>query len=274
MENDGEKIRNEFNLHDLAPDHFPLYAILKNTADTRQLILKAVETGDQATIQRMIQKDNFFSGLNRGFFAVWRSVAELKDLSLRFFLDLSEASVRGGFDPEEAETLFVELASRLAKVATFDELIKLQKLGVTTYSDPLFRKSAKKHISLADRVNRFIQENFMHKLTIAQISNALYLHPNYLMKKYKIESGKSIMQAVNDKRVFEAVNLLRTTRISIEQISKKTGFETPQYFNAVFKKRTGKSPNQVRRESQKRADDFSKELPRQEGNPEQSFSQF
>ena len=48
MENDGEKIRNEFNLHDLAPDHFPLYAILKNTADTRQLILKAVETGDQA----------------------------------------------------------------------------------------------------------------------------------------------------------------------------------------------------------------------------------
>lgn len=274
MENDGEKIRNEFNLHDLAPDHFPLYAILKNTADTRQLILKAVETGDQATIQRMIQKDNFFSGLNRGFFAVWRSVAELKDLSLRFFLDLSEASVRGGFDPEEAETLFVELASRLTKVATFDELIKLQKLVVTTYSDPLFRKSAKKQISLTDRVNRFIQENFMHKLTIAQISNALYLHPNYLMKKYKIESGKSIMQAVNDKRVFEAVNLLRTTRISIEQISKKTGFETPQYFNAVFKKRTGKSPNQVRRESQKRADDFPKELPRQEGNPEQSFSQF
>lgn len=251
MESDSEKLRNEFNLHDLPPDHFPLYAILKNTADTRHLVLKAVETGDQATIQRMIHKDDFFSGLNRGFFAAQRIVNELKDHTLRFFLELSEASIRGGFDPEEAETLFIELAKKLAGVATIEELVKLQKLVVTTYSDPFFRKNAKKQISVTDRVNRFIQENFMHKLTIAQISNALYLHPNYLMKKYKAESGKSIMQAVNDKRVIEAVHLLRTTRFSIEQISKKTGFETPQYFNAVFKKRMGKSPNQVRRDSRK-----------------------
>lgn len=249
MANGTAQIKNEFNLHDLAPDHFPLYAILKSGADTRLLILKAVETGDMATIQRMIQKDDFFKDLNRGFFASRRDVAELKDPSLRFFFDLSEASIRGGFDPEEAETLFLELASRLNEISAYEELVKLQRLVVTTYGDPFFRKNPKKQISLTDRVNRFIQENFMHKLTITQISNALYLHPNYLMKKYKIESGKSIMQAVNDKRIFEAVNLLRTTKISIEQIAKRTGFETPQYFNAVFKKRMGKSPNQVRRET-------------------------
>ena len=40
-----------------------------------------------------------------------------------------------------------------------------------------------------------------------------------------------------------------TTEISIDRISKKIGFETPQYFNTVFKKRMGKSPNQARREA-------------------------
>lgn len=237
------------------PNYAEVYAELQNLGEVRMLILNAVESGDIGTLMRMTQKDDFLTPINRVFIETGDELTQRKDSALRFFFELSGAAIRGGFDPEEAEVLFLELASRLDMITDLDELVNLEKLVITTYGDPLFRKSQLQQVSLTDRVNRFIQDNYMNKMTIAQISNALYLHPNYLMKKYKTESGKSIMQAVNDKRIFEAVNLLRSTKIPIEKISKMTGFETPQYFNTVFKKRMGKSPNQIRREARNRIKD-------------------
>lgn len=237
------------------PNYAELYAELQNLEEVRKLILSAVESGDIGTLLRMTQKDDFLAPINQVFVGTADGLALCKDAALRFFFELAAAAIHGGFDSEEAEALFYELAERLESVPDLDELIKLEKLVITTYGDPLFRKSQLHQVSLSDRVNRFIQENYMNKMTIAQVSNALYLHPNYLMKKYKTESGKSIMQAVNDKRIFEAVNLLRTTKTPIEKISKMTGFVTPQYFNTVFKKRMGKSPNQIRREARSRLKD-------------------
>lgn len=234
------------------PNYAEIYAELQNLDEVRRLMLSAVESGDIGALMRMTQKDDFLTAMNRVFIGSDEEFAWRKENALRFFFELAAAAIHGGFDPEEAEALFYELGGRLSQIADLDDLVKLEKLVITTYGDPLFRKSQLQQVSLTDRVNRFIQDNYMNKMTIAQISNALYLHPNYLMKKYKTESGKSIMQAVNDKRIFEAVNLLRTTKIPIEKISKMTGFETPQYFNTVFKKRMGKSPNQIRREARNR----------------------
>lgn len=225
------------------------FAQLRSAAKTKKLIFDAVESGDAGTIHRFLQRNEFPGALHKNFYPDEKELSGLKNLLLRFFYEAAEASIRGGFDPEEAETLFEELSGRLNQATAVEDLVSLEKLVISTYGDPFFRKTTQRHCSLPERVNRFISENYMQKLTITQISNALCLHPNYLMKKYKAESGKSIMQAVNDKRISEAMKLLLTTEISIDRISKKIGFETPQYFNTVFKKRMGKSPNQARREA-------------------------
>lgn len=259
-ETDKSQFRDEDNEYD-SPDHryyIDLFHEMQEIDEVVKLMLTAVESGDIGSLHRMIQSEDLTTAMNKPYPYETGELDELKTRSIRFFFRVAMAAVRGGFDLEEAETLYAELSSRLDAIETFDELLALQQLVVSTYGDPLFRKSSLNRVSLSDRVNRYIHENYMQKLTIAQISAALYLHPNYLMKKYKAESGKSIMQAVNDKRIFESINLLRSTNLPIEKIARSTGFETPQYFNAVFRKRTGKSPNQVRRESQEKSGDSEK----------------
>ena len=169
------------------------FAQLRGAAKTKKLIFDAVESGDAGTIHRFLQRNEFPGAIHKDFYPDEKELSGLKNLLLRFFYEAADAAIRGGFDPEEAETLFCELFRRLGQASAVEDLVSLEKLVISTYGDPFFRKNTFRHCSLPERVNRFISENYMQKLTIPQISNALCLHPNYLMKKYKAESGKSII---------------------------------------------------------------------------------
>ena len=51
---------------------------------------------------------------------------------------------------------------------------------------------------------------------------------------------------VNDVRIKKAKELLITTDYRIYEIARMVGIESPNYFSILFKKITGKSPNDIR----------------------------
>ena len=48
----------------------------------------------------------------------------------------------------------------------------------------------------------------------------------------------------------KAVQLLTTTDLSVEEISNRLLFSSSSYFRKIFKKYTGKTPRQIRKDSQ------------------------
>ena len=81
------------------------FAQLRSAAKTKKLIFDAVESGDAGTIHRFLQRNEFPGALHKNFYPDEKELSGLKNLLLRFFYEAAEASIRGGFDPEEAETL-------------------------------------------------------------------------------------------------------------------------------------------------------------------------
>lgn len=72
------------------------------------------------------------------------------------------------------------------------------------------------------------------------------LSPNYLSDLLKKETGKNTQEHIHYHLIEKAKNMLLSSNDSISQIAYDLGFEYPQYFGNLFKKKTGMSPTNFR----------------------------
>ena len=82
--------------------------------------------------------------------------------------------------------------------------------------------------------------------TPSDFAGQLGVHPNYLNRVLKKETGKNILKIINERIITEAKILLQHTDWSIAEISNCLGFEYHSHFDGVFKKITGLSPTSYR----------------------------
>ncbi|GAA4307231.1 AraC family transcriptional regulator [Compostibacter hankyongensis] len=84
-------------------------------------------------------------------------------------------------------------------------------------------------------------------ITPSDFASHLHIHVNHLNHLIKHYSGKPTSRLILEKRLSEAISLLRNTDWSIAEIAESLGFAYPQYFNHFFKTQTGMSPREYRR---------------------------
>lgn len=82
--------------------------------------------------------------------------------------------------------------------------------------------------------------------SVKQIGEELNMSGHYLSDLLKIETGKTAKEHVNLKLIDKAKNQLLNSNTSIKSMAYDLGFESPQYFSKLFKKRTGLSPSEYR----------------------------
>ncbi len=58
----------------------------------------------------------------------------------------------------------------------------------------------------------------------------------------KAETGKTVVDQINQYLVEEAKNMLLAPNVSISETAYQLGFEYPECFSRLFKKNTGMSP--------------------------------
>ncbi|MGL6179877.1 MAG: helix-turn-helix domain-containing protein [Tannerellaceae bacterium] len=82
--------------------------------------------------------------------------------------------------------------------------------------------------------------------TVKFCAEKLNLSANYLGDLLKKETGKSAKEHIQLSLIELAKERLYDTNRSISEIAYELGFEYPQYFSRLFKKRTGMTPNEYR----------------------------
>ena len=83
--------------------------------------------------------------------------------------------------------------------------------------------------------------------TVQFFANKLNVTPNYLSDTIKHHSGKSALTIIHDFVIEEAKNQLTTSKHTVSEISYKLGFEYPNYFSRLFKRKTKLSPTEYRK---------------------------
>ena len=77
-------------------------------------------------------------------------------------------------------------------------------------------------------------------------ARALCLSPKYLSAVIKKVSDKSVVDWINETVVLEAKAQLKTTRMTVQEISDYLNFPNPSFFGRFFKKHTGQTPKAFR----------------------------
>ena len=84
--------------------------------------------------------------------------------------------------------------------------------------------------------------------TVNAMASQLNLSPRYLSDLLRQETGKTAIELIHIFLVNEAKNLLKGEDQNVSEIAYMLGFENLPYFSRLFKKETGLSPNQFKKQ--------------------------
>lgn len=127
---------------------------------------------------------------------------------------------------KSVNTLFLELASEISP--TF-----LQNNPASTIAS---RSSSFLPII------RYLDKNYEKDLSLKKISDHFHLNASYISQLIRSETGLTYTQYVTELRINKAKDLLKTSSLSLTEISETVGFNDYFYFIKKFKKEVGVTP--------------------------------
>lgn len=91
-------------------------------------------------------------------------------------------------------------------------------------------------------LNDYFEGNNNGLPTVQFIAEQLNVTPTYLSDLLKNLTGLTAQQHLHEKLIDKAKELLSTSNLSVSEIAYRLGFEFPQSFNKLFKKKTDLTP--------------------------------
>lgn len=143
----------------------------------------------------------------------------------------------------------VKLQPATAVTWIFDQLRDPDTALQTMISDvtQLERSFRSSNSDIVKIVQAYIADHLGHSLCLEDLGKLVHLHPVYLSKLYKQETGENLSNYIAMKRLEKAYMLLVETDLHVVDISHLVGYKKPQYFIKLFKDQYGITPYQYRR---------------------------
>ncbi|SFL93034.1 two component transcriptional regulator, AraC family [Gracilibacillus orientalis] len=94
----------------------------------------------------------------------------------------------------------------------------------------------------------YIESHYQRNITLEEVAEEVGLSSYYLSKLFKEHFEITFIEYVTQTRLTKAKDLLLDDRISLKEIALTIGYKDPNYFSRVFKKETGLSPSEYRKQ--------------------------
>lgn len=98
------------------------------------------------------------------------------------------------------------------------------------------------------QVKKLVQEYLgSSELSVRLLAELMHCSADYLSHLFHVETQEYLAAYINRQRVEAAMELLKSTALTISEIAFGVGFESPAYFSQVFKQVSFKTPQDYRR---------------------------
>ncbi len=101
--------------------------------------------------------------------------------------------------------------------------------------------------SVVRTCEKWLEDHYQEQGAIPRVVALSNVPERTLKRRFKIATGSSLIEYLQNLRVEEAKRLLEAGEISVDEISFEVGYEDPSFFRRLFKRRAGLTPSQYRR---------------------------
>ena len=157
-----------------------------------------------------------------------------------------KAVEQGGVHPIYIDSLSSDFAMRIEACKDTDECDDLFFKMIKQYSRLVQKHSQKGYSLFVQKVITCIDSDITADLSLKTQAKLLNVNPSYLSTLFKKETGVTLTDYVNQKRVERAKHLLKSGNIQIQAVAQSCGILDVNYFTKIFKKYAGTTPKEYR----------------------------
>ncbi len=121
----------------------------------------------------------------------------------------------------------------------------INKHSETTFTEIRYRQHADKSVKVNDAI-MYIEDNFSEDISTKYLSKLSHVSEAHFCRIFKEATGKSAKEYITEKRLSTALELIKSTDMTILEIAMQCGFSDANYFSRIFKKHKRISPSAFR----------------------------
>ena len=159
---------------------------------------------------------------------------------------LRKAAERGGVHPIHLDSVSANFAKKIESISDTQSGQELMVEMVRAYCLLVRKHSMKQYSPIVQKAVACIESDLTGDLSLSALALVLNVNASYLSTLFRKETGQTVTEYVNEKRMKEGAHLLRTTRLQIQTVAQHCGIPDVNYFSKVFKKKYGLTPKQFR----------------------------
>lgn len=111
-----------------------------------------------------------------------------------------------------------------------------------------FRKLTASPSQIVLEAEKIIRKRYADNLSLQIVADEVHVTPVWLSKLFKKEKKKTFLEYLTDVRIMKAKEMLGDVKYKIYQISYQVGYKDPVHFTKLFKKQSGFTPKEYRRQ--------------------------
>ena len=160
---------------------------------------------------------------------------------------LRKGAELGAVHPIHIDRVSSYFAKRIEAITSFEQGKKLSREMIRKYCVLVKSHSLKEYSLFIQKVITRIESDLTADQTLNAHAQLLNLTPSYLSKLFRKETGVTLTEYVNQKRIEHSIFLLNSTDLPIQIIAQYCGITDINYFTRLFKKQVGKTPSEYRK---------------------------
>ncbi|MBW5445420.1 response regulator [Cohnella sp. CFH 77786] len=200
-------------------------------------------------IGRPAGADGFIRGFAEGLRAIdWKSSLYgyylMNDITLETLRAAKET-----FRPAElTEAAVGALQDKIRDIRSWEDAVRYLTLLAERFWE--WRALASdKYGELIAAVKEFIHERYADdRLSLQDAAERVRVSPGHLSKVFSQETGQTFIEYLTQTRIRKAMELLQTTRDKTYEVAYRVGYNDAHYFSNLFKKMTGMTAREYRRQ--------------------------
>ena len=209
-------------------------------------LIRAVTNGQAHKAERMLQEFSAMSFESR----LADPLRNMKNYCIIMNTLMRKAAENGGVHPVYLDRMSSSFARKIELVTTTAAIEELMQEMLRSYCRLVKKHATRSYSPPIQKVIACVDADLTADLSLHTLAAMQNLSAGYLSTLFRQETGQTLTDFVNQRRIRLAKQLLSTTTLQIQTIAQHCGILDVHYFTRLFKKYANRTPREYR-EAQK-----------------------